>query len=83
MTSGYVVTVPRTPLVELIDAPALVRWHMAFAHARRGWRRPLRQAAKPAFRLVHQRLGIPATGRLRLGGTDSPCTFRADMANTA
>lgn len=83
MTSGYVVTVPRTPLVELIDAPALVRWHMAFAHARRGWRRPVRQAAKAAFRLVHQRLSIPATGRLRLGGPDSPCTFRADMANTA
>jgi hypothetical protein len=83
MTSGYVVTVPRTPLVELFNAPALVRWTMAFAHARRVWRRPVRQAGKAAFRLVHHRVGILATGRLRLGGPDSPCTFRADMTNTA
>jgi hypothetical protein len=83
MTSGYVVTVPRTPLVDLVDTPALVRWNMAYTHARHGWRRPVRQAAKAAFRLVHQRLGIPATGRLRLSGPDSPRTFRADMANTA
>jgi FkbM family methyltransferase len=83
MTAGYVATVPWTPLVELIDAPALVRWNMAFADARRGWRRPVRQATKSAFRLVHQRLGIPATGRLRLGGPDSQRIFKADMANTA
>ena len=82
MTEGYVVTVACGPLVETEHTPLLVRWNMAFAHARTGWRRPVRQAAKMAFRLVHQRLGIPATAHLRLGGPDGARVFQADMANT-
>jgi FkbM family methyltransferase len=83
MQAGFVATVPWLPLVDVVDAPALVRWNMAFADARTGWRRPVRKATKTAFRLVHQRLGVPATGRLRLGGPGDQRTFRADMTNTA
>lgn len=83
MTAGFVATVPWHPLVDLVDAPPLVRWNMAYAHARTGWRRPVRKATKTAFRLVHQRLGVPAVGRLRLGSPGNQQIFRADMANTA
>ena len=76
-------TVAWAPLVEIEHAPRLVRWNMAFAHARTGWRRPVRQAAKTVFRLVHQRLGVPAMARLRLGGPEGERVFFADMANTA
>lgn len=83
MTAGFVATVPWSPLVDVVDAPTLVRWNMAFAHAKTGWRRPVRKTVKTAFRLVHQRLGVPARGRLRLGSPGDQRTFRADMANTA
>ncbi|WP_200341813.1 FkbM family methyltransferase [Rhodovibrio sodomensis] len=83
MTAGFVATVPWSPLVTVVDAPVLVRWNMAFASTKTGWRRPVRQAAKTAFRLVHQRLGVPAMGRLRLGSPGDQRVFRADMSNTA
>jgi hypothetical protein len=36
MTAGFVATVAWQPLVDVVDAPALVRWNMAYAYARTG-----------------------------------------------
>jgi FkbM family methyltransferase len=83
MTHEYAARVSVGPLLEPVELPPLVRWQMALADARTGWRRPVRRLVKASFRLLHQRLGVPATGRLRLRTPDKGRTFTVDMANTA
>lgn len=83
MTCRFSTTVRVRRLLEPVSLPVLVRWHMAVAGAHSGWRRRARRLAKTAFRLVHQRLGVPAKARLRLQAHDRAPVFTADMANTA
>jgi FkbM family methyltransferase len=83
MAHEYAARVPLAPLLEPVELPPLVRWQMALADARSGWRRPIRRLVKASFRLVHQRLGVPAKGRLRLRTSGKGRVFTVDMANTA
>lgn len=83
MTCRFSATVPVRPLLEPVELPLLVRWHMTVAGARTGWGRQARRLVKAAFRLVHQRLRVPAKARLRLQAHDRAPVFSADMANTA
>ncbi|HZT52072.1 MAG TPA: FkbM family methyltransferase [Stellaceae bacterium] len=77
------IEVPPRRVAAVRRVPPLAALQIERAGKPRGAARWRRKLAKAAFRLVHQRLGVPAKGEIVIDPDGRAIPFAADFANTA